>query len=95
MNSSVLERGEEGVDQEGVCFAGKCNHWRKREVKRTSMEGVGGGVVDNEGGGGWSVRQEEERLRPRVARTMGGLRFVDEARARVWGGGQRDMEEMR
>lgn len=44
-NSSVLDRGVDGVDHESECFGLTCNHSRKREAATTSAAGEGGGEV--------------------------------------------------
>lgn len=38
-NSSELERGEDGVDQDTLCLVGRWNHCRNLDATRTSMEG--------------------------------------------------------
>lgn len=93
MNSSELERGEEGVDQESVCLSGRCSHWMKRETNQASMVGGGGSV----GGAGVRAqassstrRNELERRRPRAWQTGAGRRLVEEARLRGFGGESKD-----
>jgi hypothetical protein len=88
MNSSELERGEEGVDQESECLSGRCSQW---ETNQASM--VGGGSVGGAVGAQASSstrRKEVERRRPREWQTGAGRRLVEEARVRDFGGESKD-----
>lgn len=92
MNSSELERGDEGADHASVCFSGRCSHWTERETNQASMvgggSGCGGGWTRGRAAGSFGHRNEPERRRPRAWQTDAGRRFVDEARVRdFWGGG--------
>lgn len=52
MRSSVLERGEDGADQDAACFAGRWNHCRNLDAKRTSIDGESPGTTTMSCGGG-------------------------------------------
>lgn len=89
MNSSELDRGDDGVDQANACFSERCSHWTERDTNQASIVGggsdwAGAGWVT--GAGSFARRNELERRRPIAWQIEDGLRPVEEARLRDFGG---------
>ena len=89
MKSSVLERGDDGADQANACFSERCSHCTERDTNQASMVGGGSACAGAgwvAGAGSFARRHELERRRPMALQMEDGLRPVEEARLRDFGG---------